>query len=85
MLKQHTYYVYYEGSLVYARMEDREPVLAETMKTPQEAHDKVQTIVNPGGRAASSFGHKGFLEPEFQAAISDNCKAYVVAAYAAAE
>lgn len=84
MLKQHTYYVYYEGNLVYARMENREPVLAETLKTPQEAHDKVQSIVNPGGRSAASFGPKGFLEAEFQGAISKNCEAYVVAAYAAA-
>lgn len=58
-LKQHKFYVYYEGDTVYARADTRDrvvivkceadpnpdPKLART--AAQVAHDYVQTIVNP--------------------------------------
>lgn len=90
MLKQHAFYVYYEGNKVMARRGLERPVVAETLKTPQDAYDKVQSIINPAGRAAESFaevdslGRKmGYHSKEFQQAISGNCKSYVEKAYAA--
>lgn len=104
-LKQHRYYVYHEENRVMARMEDLPPVVAEECDTPQAAHDKVQSVVNPQGlkhddpslcRVTSETfvcpetgeekerevkTQMGFLHPDFQYAISDNCKDYVVAAY----
>lgn len=88
MLKQHQYYVYYAENRVYARCGDKEPVLAETCKTPQEAHDKVQAILNPTKRDPHSFtevdkkgNRMGFLSKEFQTAIAGHCEQYVKAAY----
>lgn len=82
MLKQHEFYVYYEENRVYARMGEHKPVIAEIMETPQAAHDKVQSVVNPKGLPSAQIGPKGFNEDSFQKAISDNCRAYVEAAYA---
>lgn len=97
-LLQHEFYVYHAGPLVYARWGDREPVLARECETPQEAHDVVQSVVNPRGRR---HDHKdywvdrtvdvertrvclGFNHPKFQAQISGNCEAFVRDAYAKA-
>lgn len=85
MLDQHRFYVYYEENRVMARMDKLAPVVAETCKTPQDAHDKVQTIVNPRGLKHDAFGPKGFHDERFQNAISTNCEAFVKAAYAAAK
>lgn len=88
MLKQHAFYVYHDGNKVMARMGDNAPIVAETLDTAQAAYDKVQSIINPTGRAPDSFaetnaaGQKmGFLSKEYQDAISPNCEAYVKAAY----
>lgn len=88
MLRQHQFYVYHDENRVMARMGVKEPVVAETMQTAQEAHDRVQQIINPTGRTADSFEEKdaydlkkGFDSFEFQAAISGNCEAYVKDAY----
>jgi hypothetical protein len=83
MLRQHDYYVYYDGSRVYARMGDRPPVLARECKTPQEAHDFVQRIINPEGKRKEDFA-QGFNDPQFQKAISASCEAFVRDAYARA-
>lgn len=87
-LKQHKYYVYHEGPIVYARMDDLERVEVQTCVDAQAAHDKVQSIVNPTMRSFDSFqevdklGRKmGFHSKEYQDAISDNCEATVKAAY----
>lgn len=95
MLKQHQYYVYHEAEKIYARRGEDERVLAETAANPQEAYRKVQKIVNPKGLSAGDLDEEqtdkdgnvltvnvGFHQKEFQAAISDNCREYVVAAYA---
>lgn len=94
MLKQHEYYVYYQGNLVMARRKAEAPVVAEECASPQAAHDKVQSVVNPHARPASYYRRHdksgqvqsdlGYHDPAFQGAISDNCKAYVEAAYKAA-
>lgn len=84
MLKQHEYYVYYQGNLVMARRKAEAPVVAEECASPQAAHDKVQSIVNPDGVHPTKVGPMGFNEPAWQAAISGKCKAYVEAAYKAA-
>ena len=81
MLKQHQFYVYNDGLNVMARAGDQAPVVAKVCKTPQEAHDEVQKVVNPTGAKPASIGPKGFLEPKFQQAISKNCEAFVKAAY----
>ena len=57
----------------------------------QAAHDFVQTVVNPKKFKPEDFGNDslgrcmGFLHPDFQSQISDNCKALVLAAYDAAK
>lgn len=79
----HPFYVYHEENRVMARRGAEAPVIAETCASPQEAHDKVQAIVNPGKRSHDSYGPKGFLADEFQSQISGNCEAYVTSAYAA--
>lgn len=84
-LTQHEFYVYYDGSDVFARRRAEPPVLAETLDSPQAAHDRVQEIVNPDGKSPYSFGAKGFHEEAFQRAISDNCRAYVEEAYGRAQ
>jgi hypothetical protein len=84
MKSPHKYYVYYDGNKVYARMEGEKPIVAETLKTPQEAHDRVQEIVNPRGKPHAEFGPRGFLEPAFQAAISGHAEQYVKEAYGVA-
>lgn len=81
MRSPHKYYVYYDGGRVFARMEKREPVLVREFATAQEAHDFVQKVVNPSGKAAREFGPKGFLEESFVQKISGNCEAIVVEAY----
>lgn len=92
-LKQHKFYVYNQENRVMARMDDLDPVVAEECKgggldedgkpksPAQEAHDRVQAILNPEGRKHSYFGPKGFLEDSFQKNISKNCEVYVKAAY----
>lgn len=80
-LRQHKYYVYYDGPNVYARMDEQERVLVQTFETPQEAHDYVQSVVNPDARHNSTFGPQGFNSPAFQASISGNCEAVVKKAY----
>lgn len=85
MKSPHKFYVYYDGNKVLARMEDQKPVVAETLATPQEAHDRVQSILNPRGQAPAEFGPAGFLEPAFQGSISGRSEKYVRDAYAAAE
>jgi hypothetical protein len=82
MAKKHKYYVYYEGEIVYARQDNLEPVVLEKCETAQEAHDKVQAIVNPGNRRHEDFGLKGLNSDEFQSAVSLNCEAAVKSAYA---
>lgn len=84
MLKQHEFYVYYDGNKVMARMQKQPPVVAKICASPQEAHDEVQKIVNPKALKATdaSLGGRGFLHENFQNAISANCEAYVKAAYA---
>lgn len=86
MLKQHNFYVYYDGNKVMARMGDRAPVVAKTCKTPQDAHDLVQTIVNPTGikHDHPTLEGKGFHHRAFQEQISANCEPFVKAAYEAA-
>lgn len=81
MLKQHQFYVYHEGSIVYARMENRDPVIIETSASPQAAADKVQSIVNPQGRKAVDYGDEGFLSKTFQEQVSANCEKAVREAY----
>lgn len=88
MLKQHEFYVYHDENRVMARMGEQAPVVAETLETPQAAHDKAQAIINPTGKAAADFKEidtlgreKGFHSAEFQDAISGNCEAYVKTAY----
>lgn len=54
-LKQHEFYVYHTGEKVYARRRDEAPVLAETLKTPQEAAAKVQSVVNPANVHHSAY------------------------------
>lgn len=87
MLKQHEFYVYYEGASVFARAGKHERVLMAELKTPQEAHDLVQTIVNPDGHNHLNFsqpdakGNTGFHHESFQGAISKNCEAAVRKAY----
>lgn len=81
MLKNHEFYVYHEGSTVFARAGNRSPVILQTFDTPQEAHDKVQSIINPTNKQHQDFGPDGFLSEEFQLSISDNCRAAVEAAY----
>lgn len=83
-LKQHRFYVYYSGADVLAREGDRDPIVAETLDSPQDAHDRVQSIVNPEGRRPADFGPLGFNDPAFQDAISGNCEEYVRRAYSAA-
>lgn len=80
-LKQHQFYVYHEENRVMARRGSEAPVVAETFETFQEAHDRVQEIVNPTGAPAAVFGPLGYNHPDFQAKISENCQAYVEAAY----
>jgi len=89
MLKQHEYYVYYDGNAVMARMGNQAPVIAETLGSVQAAHDRVQEIVNPTRLKASDFNEqdslkrdKGFHSESFQMNISKNCEAFVKAAYA---
>lgn len=82
MLSQHKFYVYYDGPKVFARRGQEPAVVAEEFATAQQAHDKVQTIVNPEGKHAIDFGRQGFHAAAFQDAISGNCEAYVKAAYA---
>lgn len=91
MLTQHQFYVYHDANNVMARMDKREPVVAKTCTTAQEAHDLVQTIVNPENKRPEDFKQidslgrpMGFHSDEFQSAISGNCEAFVTAAYAAA-
>jgi hypothetical protein len=94
-LTQHEFYIYHDGSDVYARRRDEPPVLAESFDTPQQAYERVQEIINAeGGQPAKDqdgrsytiysyhrFGIQGFHDPRFQATISDNCRAYVEEAY----
>jgi hypothetical protein len=84
MLTQHEFYVYHDENRVYARRREEEAVLARTLDTPQDAHDLVQSIVNPDGLHCKhkSLGEKGFHHPSFQEAISENCREFVEAAYA---
>lgn len=106
-LKQHEFYVYHDGANVMARRGTLAPVVAKTFPSrkakdsngkeaemsAQDAHDFVQTIVNPKGLAhdhpslkveAEGYpGKTGFHHPSFQQAISGNCEAFVKAAYAA--
>lgn len=82
MLTQHEFYVYYDGPKVYARMGEQEPVVVEEFDTAQEAHDRVQSIINPDGLRPEQVHEKlGFLSPEFQEGISVRCEEYVRAAY----
>lgn len=83
MLDQHKYYVYHEGNVVYARMDDQERVVVETCETPHAAYLFVQKIVNPDRLQHDDavLEGRGFNHPEFQEAISENCKATVLAAY----
>lgn len=96
MLKQHNYYVYHDGSTVFARKEDFAPVVAKECASPQEAHDYVQSVINPAGKRPQDFREckidpktgkpdptkpLGFLSKEFQDAISPNCEKVVRAAY----
>lgn len=83
MLKQHQFYVYYDGPNVMARMGKQPAVVAKVCKTAQEAHDEVQKIVNPKNlkHDDASLGGKGFHHDAFQDAISANCEAFVKAAY----
>lgn len=98
MLKQHQFYVYYDGANVMARWADRQPVVAKTFPkrlvkdskgiesdvSAQDAHDFVQTVVNPTGikHDHPTLEGKGFHAPAFQDQISANCEAFVKAAYA---
>lgn len=75
------YYVYYDGCKVFARKDDLEPIEIAEYATAQEAHDYVQSIINPEGRSADSYGYKGFLSEEFQAKIEGNCAEVVINAY----
>lgn len=81
MLKQHKYYVYYDENKVYARMDMRPPVLVMECPNPQDAHDLVQSIVNPDNIHPSTLGQDGFLSQRFQERISPNCEATVKKAY----
>ena len=54
-LLQHKYYVYHDAGDVFARMDDQEPILVESFDDPHQAYLKVQSIVNPTGRAADTF------------------------------
>ena len=80
-LKEHEFYVYYAGKKVFARRGDEAPVVAEVCASPQAAHDRVQEIVNPGGKRPEAFGPAGFNEAAFQKRVSENCRGYVEAAY----
>lgn len=84
MLTQHEFYAYYDENRVYARRREEKAVLAQTLDTPQDAHDLVQSIVNPNDLHCKhkSLGEKGFNHPSFQESISENCRAFVEAAYA---
>ena len=81
MLKEHKFYIYHDDNIVYARMGERDPVVAYTCENAQEAYEKVQSIINPERRSAESFGSQGFNSDEFQTSISENCKSVVKAAY----
>lgn len=83
MLKQHSHYVYYSENRIMARKGDLAPVVARVCETPQEAHDAVQEIVNPGKLRHDdpSFEGQGFHHPLFQLAISGNCADFVEQAY----
>lgn len=93
MLKQHRYYVYHDGATVFARMEDKAPVVIAECASPQAAADKVQSIINPlklkhedlhkGDLEKGTADWRGFRHPDFQNAISGNCEKAVKAAYAA--
>lgn len=72
MLSQHRYYVYYEGCRVYARMDQCERVLVEECESPQAAHDKVQSIINPSGRPAQSFWEERAVVDEHGKPIFDD-------------
>ncbi len=89
MLKQHTFYVYYDGPVVYARAGNKERVVVKECASVQEAHDEVQKVVNPDGlhhahqtlSKPDEFGATGFHHKHFQSKISPNCEAVVRAAY----
>jgi hypothetical protein len=86
MLTQHSHYVYYDENKVLARRGTEKPVVAMTCDSVQDAHDVVQSIVNPSKLLPGdpSLEGQGFHHPAFQAAISENCRAYVEAAYSSA-
>lgn len=81
----HEFYVYHDGCDVLARKAGAVAIVAETFDTPQEAADKVQSIVNPDNKHHHQIGPRGFLEVSFQKQISARCQAYVEAAYAKVE
>jgi hypothetical protein len=85
--KDHEFYAYHDGPKVYARWGNRKPVVAETLDSPQAAHDRVQEIVNPDGLRHDDrkLGNQGFNHPDFQAGLSARCEAFVRAAYGRAE
>lgn len=81
---RHKHYVYHQEERVYARRGNEEPVLAETLESPQAAFLKVDSIVNPDGHGHARFGPEGFHHEDFQSKISERCRDYVEAAYAKA-
>ena len=85
-LIQHQFYVYHEENRVMARKRGEAPVVALTLESAQDAHDKVQEIVNPDGikHDDPSLEGIGFHHLSFQAKISENCREFVEAAYAKA-
>lgn len=54
-LKEHQFYVYHQGEKVFARRRNEEPVLSETLASPQAAHDFIQKVVNPTGIHHSKY------------------------------
>lgn len=85
MLRQHDFYVYYSGDKVLARMGTRSPKVIFKATSPQEAHDIVQTIINPDAKSHVEFGPTGYHSEEFQSQISANCEKVVREAYGISE
>jgi hypothetical protein len=81
----HEYYIYHDGCDVFARRRLEAPVLTETFGTEQQAHDRVQAIINPDKKRHEDYGPRGFNSPDFQSQISARCKLYVESAYANAD
>lgn len=81
MLKAHKYYVYHDDNKVFARMEDKEPILLKEFETSGEAYTAVQSVLNPDSKDCLFWGPEGFNSKAFQESISGSCEKIVKAAY----